>query len=741
MAGAGKVACSILFTAVIALVSLLQYRKEKRFFVISLVVTMVLANGAAGAAFFLFRNRYTVFEYLALGAVAAAFFARLVFPAILKKRIEADDVLSMLCIVALAVVAYSCLTLGQVRIHSDTSHSTLLAQSIAEHRSLFPAQWSYRNGEIWFLASELPVMIPSLLMRNQPMARMIGSLIYVLAASAAVFGLSRRTFKDHSWSLAIPILMLCIFGQRDHMLYQASYTGQIIWIALCGLLLYEIYQRTDTKKLNRYYFIYAGLMVCLTMGGMRILAEQTMPALLAVFFTFWIRIRKKEGDDRKNIRSFFYMAAGICVPTVIGYGIYKWLCRWHNMNYSHLTGMTFVGSIEEIWDNLWTMVRNMFTCFGFNGSVKLTSVYGARNLVSLVLCLLVVFIVPALQLRKLEEEPDSVKLFVTYGMCHNLILVVYAVLFGLTPARYMLTTVFVSVIISARYIYAHWIRPGGYRSFIWVLLFFIAIGAECAGTMYSSRGWTDTMNDLRTEREVFLSRGLTKGYATYWNSYVSTIYSDFDVRFAPIIFSDEGLPLKRDCLIDSDIFEPEDGPTFLFLSTSERNALSDELDAYLGEPVEVFQVPHHYHYYYSAGGYSDTVETFWVYVYDHDIAEDMTFSLSDGIMVPRQLETEENAELRTSSIALAAGSSVLTPETELPVRQYTYTIEGSGLDHCGFDVLTESADAVEWYPEYETDDTVVLRLILSEEVNDLAVRITNESASEEAAVNIVQVGW
>ena len=96
---------------------------------------------------------------------------------------------------------------------------------------------------------------------------------------------------------------------------------------------------------------------------------------------------------------------------------------------------------------------------------------------------------------------------------------------------------------------------------------------------------------------------------------------------------------------------------------------------------------------------------------------------------------------RTSSVALAAGSSVLTPETELPVRQYTYTIEGSGLDHCGFDVLTESADAVEWYPEYETDDTVVLRLILSEEVNDLAVRITNESASEEAAVNIVQVGW
>ena len=254
-------------------------RKEKMKHVIC---TVLLSNIFVALAYLKFREPWSAYEFLFLGAILAVIFEMLVIPVYKKKCLQTDDLLKTVCFAAVTVAAYSILTYGQTDIHSDTATATILAESIRKHHSLFPKTWNYANGDIWVLSINLPVMLAMCFISNQSLARTVGSLIWVCLARVGVVYQSKKMFKDKSWMLSIPIFGVFLFNMGDMLLYQAAYTSQILWISVCTMLLYFIYKMYDEKKAGKYLIGYGILMILLVMSGIRLLAEQAVPALGAI---------------------------------------------------------------------------------------------------------------------------------------------------------------------------------------------------------------------------------------------------------------------------------------------------------------------------------------------------------------------------------------------------------------------------------------------------------------------------
>lgn len=601
-----KIIFALLIPFMIAGINETLKKQEGRVLVRNLLITVFLSNLGMCGAYLLFKERCSRYEILLVNAMLAVVIDLFLIPTIENRKLKQKDVLVTTCMISCCAVVYSILTYGQTVIHSDVATATILSESILKNHTLFPKTWNYVNGDIWVISNALFTILPTKLMSNQSLARMVGSLIFVVLTTIGIVYQSRKSFKNDSWTVSIPILMVHMFACADLLLFQAAYTGQLLWLALCSTLLYEIYRCERLRDCKKYVIIYFILMVLLLMGGMRLLAEQTVPALCAVLLIMYFKIREDEKIEWKTvIKKLVVMTLVIMIPSAIGYGIYKWLCVGCNMANAGQTQIAFVENLVSVWNNLSTMIVSLFENFGYNPYASLISVGGIRNFISVILCGMTCFIVPFLQGRKLKEETDAVKFFYWFSMSHNLVMILMAVFFGTTYPRYMSTAVFAFVLLSSRYIYVYWINQKNFRQVIWTGLFTFATAVGVIGLVFSSKGWQDTLANCKAFNQELMSRGLTKGYASYWNAYNNEIYSDLGIKYGGIQIYPEGM-LPFYWLVDSDTFTPEDKKTFLMLSEEEKAVINDKLFEICGNPIDEF-----------------VLNNMHVFVFDHDIAVHM----------------------------------------------------------------------------------------------------------------------
>ena len=151
------------------------------------------------------------------------------------------------------------------------------------------------------------------------------------------------------------------------------------------------------------------------------------------------------------------------------------------------------------------------------------------------MCIIIFFIVPILQWKRLNEEKEEVLFFFIYGAVHNGIMIVLSVLFGKAmEVRYLLTAIFVTIIISARYIWVYWIHAINMKKVIWSGLFVIAVVVQCSTLSCKSVGWRQRVDEKKRFCQELVDQGLSKGYATYWNAYSNEIYSDMQLKFGGV---------------------------------------------------------------------------------------------------------------------------------------------------------------------------------------------------------------
>lgn len=552
---------------------------------------------------------WTTYEYLFLEVEISVLAAMLIVPFLTKEKITSKSILHMVCLMAASAAFYSILSYGQTVIHSDTATAVLLAQSQKRHKNFFPLSWSYGNGDLWVLSLNIFVMPFSLLLHNQSLARVLGSAFLIMMTMGGIFYQSRKVFKDDSWMLSIPLLFVFLHGHSlwnsssDMILYQAAYTILILWMTFAYTWNYVVFSGNIDRKI--VYFMV--LMMLLCMGGIRAVAEYTLPLWCACMIMIYDRNKEKKRlrDCKDGVKQAVFLSAVVWVPALAGYGIYKWISATHIVRNTNSNAIRFADSFQDCCNNFITVIVDMFDNFGYIGSKGLFSIHGISNMISVAACVLIVFVIPIMQLIRLKEESEATVHFYLFGMVHNFIMLLMGVLFGKIYSRYMLTSIFVCMMISAHYMMTHWMSPNTLQRKMRIAVFIAAAVVQCARMLSHSAGWAESLKEKKEFAQELAGRGLEKGYATYWNAYTNEVYSDLQLRMGGIYVNKRGISLHK-WLVDQDIYQIEETNTFLLLSAKENKVISRKLPDLYGNPVQKFML-----------------DDMYIYVFDHDIIENI----------------------------------------------------------------------------------------------------------------------
>lgn len=568
------------------------------------VSAVAVASGLALLlAYLLLGSSVTVYEYLLVESIAAAA-VTMFWVGIRDKDFSMTRVLKLVCLICMIVAVYSILTYGQTLIHGDTATASLLTKAQLKYGQFFPENWYYVNGDIWVISLQLFVAPFVVLLKDQSLARVLGSALLITVTAWVMYLHSKKAYGNESWVLAVPLLFVFLAGDRDMILYQAAYTLEMVYLIAGAVLAFRIYEGACK---TRDYVLICIFLVASIVSGIRYVAEILLPLWLTCMVLNYLMMRNREQLDWMQAwKEWTRLTFAIFVPAVIGLVGYVYLNSTLNMIDTAKNSLALVSTLEDCMENVRHYVIGMFKCFGFRGGARLISLNGLWSMCSVIMCSIVVFVVPVLQARKIKQESAYVKFMFTFGMIHNLVMFTVTVfLEGKNLTRYLLTSVFVWILISARYIYVYWINQKHFEKIVWTGLFTIASILGCTVLGAHSVKWEKHLEEKMTVVSVLREKGLTKGYADFWEAYAYEIYSDFELRFGGLN-TDEDDFSAHFWLTDGAVFTPEETNTFLLLTEEENQQYSPILSDKFEKPIDYFEFNGNH-----------------VYVYDYDIAVDM----------------------------------------------------------------------------------------------------------------------
>lgn len=566
--------------------------------------TTLCANAVMVLAGFLFAS-VTQYELLFVNALVAILSAFFFFPILRKETVNPSFFLKVSCLLVMALVVYSNLTFGQTGIHADAATASLLTRAQLRHKDFFPDTWYYGNGDIWVFSSQTFTAPFVMLMKNQSLARMLGSSLLCCATACAIYFHNKKGFQSNAWLIAIPLLFLFISGERDMIMYESAYLTQMLMMSVIPFMAYKVYTRTAGKWLHMVFCL---TLIILMMGGIRFMAEQILPVWCTCVVLTYAEIRNRDTIDWKGtFTKCVRFSVSIMLPAIIGLAVYVWLKRTHNVVNTANNALFLNDSINACFNSINAYITNTFSCFGFTANAYLLSIDGLQNMISVIMCILIMLVIPLLQATKLKKEPEYVRFFYGFATIHNLIMMIMIVFFvaKTTSAHYVLTSIFANMIVSARYIYVYWIKQKHFDKYIWTVLFLFASLVGCIDIASDSIGWEEKVLSKKAIQQQLVDRGLTKGYGEFWTVYGQELYSDFQIQYGGLSYY-EGIPVKFVWLVDAAVYEPEDKETFLILSDYEHKDVAPNIPSLFEEPIDYF-----------------VLDGFHVYVFDYDITVDI----------------------------------------------------------------------------------------------------------------------
>ncbi|SKB65701.1 hypothetical protein SAMN06296386_103213 [Lachnospiraceae bacterium] len=545
---------------------------------------------------------FTVYElFLSLFSSAVLFY----FALNMKNGTDKIDILlKAICAIAVGVSAYSILTFGQTFVHSDVATATLLAQSQLRTHSLFPATWNYVNGDVWVIAINLFTLPFTAFMKDQPLARELGSLVFVLVTVFFIYLFNRFYLQSKAWLFSIPFFLLFLSGSLDFTLYQAAYTGQMIWLLLSVWFSYEMMYG---KRKGRAFVFYSVVSFLTILGGMRAVAVQTLPIIAAMGACLclkYYRVEEKSIDIKSIVSNGMKNLLLIFPSSIVGIIGYKMICSTHTIQTGR-SRLAIVRSVRQMIRLVIAYLDGLFGCFGYTSFGMVISEYGLRNIVTISSTVILIFIIPILQFKNWKKENDKIHFLLLFTVFHAVEMFILFVFFDKSEPRYLLTTIFLLLIISARYIYEYWIKNLFHQKKLVIALYSFAVLIFVVSLTYSNREWKNNLAEKKALSQALVDRGLTKGYAgSYWDAYNNEVYSDLKLKVGAVSLGTKGAMPYR-WLVDDKAFEPIDGiKSFLIIKKKDNPLISSKLEQFFGHTTDHF-----------------VVKSYHIYVWDYDISE------------------------------------------------------------------------------------------------------------------------
>ncbi len=532
---------------------------------------------------------------------------------------KTDKALKIICYGAILVMLYSIMTYGISTIHSDTATATMLAKCQINNKQFIPDSWCYVNGEFWTLGVNLFVLPFCKIVKNQALLRMLATVLALATSCCIMQYFFKKVFNSHAWVIAIPFCFVYVHGMTggdaigefinsaaDCILYEGVYVLSIAWILLSCAWMIKLNECRKRKKV-----LYSGyiliLLVLLCMGSIRFLAEISCAIIGTEMIIFFIEnknvdsIKKCSGELKKLV----YRVGLITISSGIGLFIYMRLSKQKLLGAGVSTFMRFPNDALQCWDNFVNGMLSIFVDFGYVASTELFSIQGIENMICLLCAILLVFVFPFLQILKFKEEKRTVQYFIVFTCVHNLIIILMMVWCGYTTGRYLITSIYLCLVMSARYIGEYFIKRNDFRTFVFTMGMAVVTAAMCGRILVSGIGWIESYNTNKELVKGLEEHGLYKGYASYWNSYKYDVYSDFELNINALVIEQNKIEIFP-WLVDYENYQTSNEPTFLMLNSYENGINGEYLQGWFGDPIEVFEL-----------------QGYVVYVYDYDIIQNI----------------------------------------------------------------------------------------------------------------------
>ncbi len=625
-----------------------------------------------------------------------------------------DKVLIFFGVCGAAFATYYIFVNSYMDFNSDTATANLLAREQMTTGQFFPKTWGYGN-EVWFMFFNV-LMIPlSLLVKDQFLLRAVSVFLVTALTVFLIWYVFKKLLKSRAYRVFIPIYFMGTSFVTSYTLFGEAAYGFFLMQQLLTIL-FGISSVDENFKIRKKHFIAFCLIVFyFSMRSFRTLLSVAVPAALGVLMLYLIDNRRMDREASaaafKRILKWGLLLCGVVVAGFLinkkitaACTVYQGAASFRTVDYAGGTGL---------FKNISNQLMQVLSIFGYQEGVKVLSKDGVFMLLRMVIAVVLTMVFPVLMTRKYREQSLAMRryiLIVWLLLAVNLALLLFTQMGGENAMRYILVNALFLLTLSACYIYEYMLKGNAPVVRFFVMLCVAAVLMYQPANLFLERIQKNQAVKAanRTLQQELLDRGLTFGYATYWNAHRYSVLYNFEPEIAAISLADYEPDFW---LTTSRVYRPDynEGDTFILFGNAQTPDEEEQarLEEKFGAPKEIF-----------------TCRTDTVYVYDYNISERFLYHITDK---PRELLGDmahsENATVRPGGDLLLHRIDVLYgPYLTLEAGTYTLEIEA------------KSADPFEIWITKNTGQTILQTFTMEETRQSFVFRLDKKTSSVEFVI-------
>lgn len=487
----------------------------------------------------------------------------------------------------------------QNNFHSDSAAQLLLAVESIKTGDYFVRDWNYVNGDIWTLYNHT-FMIPMVLIGGEGyFSFALSRIVPALLLLTGCYLVSTLITKSKSVSLTSTSIVAGGISpwMAENLYGQISY-GTYFYIS-CFLVYFSWkYLESERREINAWL---VGIAVICTLCFWTNPSRSTLTYFVPLFASLLNTVQLKNQSQLSiRYRKPAYLAATLFLSSFVGYLLYVTTLRSLNppTGYVDLKWLSF----PEILNSVGHTLNGFFGIFGAipETGLRVRSSAGYYEGLRLFTGLILLFTLPYSIYRAFSHQNRSVIFVTTFTTCSFLIALSLHLTTSLPnmtdpvgSSRYLVPSVLLMTIIFTCTL----------DSLFQEKRYLTAIAGLFAVIILTTSGYhAYVRKKLNFEKNHFfpslhdnykaglanflLSKDLHYGYATFWNSGVTSVLSSGKVKVRQVLL-DNGLPKPYRWLSSDSWYEPESwtGKTFIAISNSEEAQIDwAKLEKSLGHP-------------------------------------------------------------------------------------------------------------------------------------------------------------
>lgn len=511
-------------------------------------------------------------------------------------RINSKSVITTLSLLGILgvflLISYYIAFVSDGYLHSDYSDTILWAQATFDSGEL--VYDGFRYAAILPFGGNLLMLIFMPFFGYSMTTHTLGMLTFLLLLVLAIVWFCRGLGYGYGRAFVLTAMLALILSSSEklreimwgHIIYYSL--GILFFLFGFGLISRIIEKQEDcialgapsvsslatSKKCIVLFAIGFVFSLCTALNGLQSLLTYILPILFGLFFEALLNGEKKHFSSRLTLSSILFIS--MLIATLLGLLLRGAICG--EVGSAYADAYSSYSDMDEWMNNLLLFPTHYFELLGvsvkeYDPIADINSLFTMIKLFGGILLLILPFYL-LFTYKKIQKR--SVKILTVSHFALSAMLL-YAYIFGLlSTANWRLTPLIASLVITSFAALCElWDRREavGKRIAALCLALLLALSAIPMVTIAKTPKDYGEDNALHLLASGLEERGLSEGYATFWNSQAITLLSDNEVRARNISVSADGI--KRETYQSQYAwYESEDLDVSCFLLLSEYENLT-----------------------------------------------------------------------------------------------------------------------------------------------------------------------